>query len=245
MAIDPRLHRLIIGCGNSKMVLMDSTNGKVVASIDCGQGVDAAAFDPETHLGFVSGRGQRHRDRGEGRSGQADRRADAHHRARCADDDRGHQDAPHLPRERQVAHGREQFQGPRVRHGVQVRLPPGSIESDLQHAYGPRHARPAAIGRRGWIGTLLCTLLCSRDVSRPAARTCAADAARLTGIENAIVFREEPQPLDRPPRRTDADAGAGGPAARWPTTRGSQAAWPESASPRRMRTRPGCCPTRS
>jgi DNA-binding beta-propeller fold protein YncE len=57
MAIDLKLHRLIIGCGNSKMVLMDSTNGKVVAVVDCGQGVDAAAFDPETHLGFVSAGG--------------------------------------------------------------------------------------------------------------------------------------------------------------------------------------------
>jgi len=57
LAIDPVLHRLIIGCGNSKMVLMDSTNGKVVATADCGQGVDAAAFDPGTHLGFVSGGG--------------------------------------------------------------------------------------------------------------------------------------------------------------------------------------------
>ena len=57
LAIDPMLHRLIIGCGNSKMVLMDSTNGKVVASADCGQGVDAAGFDPGTHLGFVSGGG--------------------------------------------------------------------------------------------------------------------------------------------------------------------------------------------
>src|SRR3954462_2292758 len=57
LAIDPALHRLIIGCGNSKMVLMDSINGKVVASVDCGQGVDAAAFDPGTHLGFVSGGG--------------------------------------------------------------------------------------------------------------------------------------------------------------------------------------------
>jgi DNA-binding beta-propeller fold protein YncE len=57
MAFDPALHRLIIGCGNSKMVMMDSTSGKVVASIDCGQGVDAAAFDPETHLGFVSAGG--------------------------------------------------------------------------------------------------------------------------------------------------------------------------------------------
>jgi DNA-binding beta-propeller fold protein YncE len=57
LAIDTKLHRLIVGCGNSKMVLMDSTSGKVVNSIDCGQGVDAAAFDPETHLGFVSAGG--------------------------------------------------------------------------------------------------------------------------------------------------------------------------------------------
>lgn len=54
LAIDKQLHRLIIGCGNSKMVMMDSTNGKVISSVDCGQGVDGAAFDPGTHLGFVS-----------------------------------------------------------------------------------------------------------------------------------------------------------------------------------------------
>jgi DNA-binding beta-propeller fold protein YncE len=57
LAIDTKLHRLIIGCGNSKMVMMDSTSGKVVASVDCGQGVDAAAFDPGTNLGFVSAGG--------------------------------------------------------------------------------------------------------------------------------------------------------------------------------------------
>jgi len=37
--------------------MMDSTNGNVVSSVDCGQGVDAAAFDPGTHLGFVSAGG--------------------------------------------------------------------------------------------------------------------------------------------------------------------------------------------
>ena len=57
LALDPALHRLIIGCGNSKMVMMDCTDGKVVSSVDCGQGVDAAAFDPGTHLGFVSAGG--------------------------------------------------------------------------------------------------------------------------------------------------------------------------------------------
>ena len=57
LAIDLKLHRLIIGCGNSKMVMMDSTNGKVVSTLDCGQGVDAAAFDPGTNLAFVSAGG--------------------------------------------------------------------------------------------------------------------------------------------------------------------------------------------
>jgi DNA-binding beta-propeller fold protein YncE len=57
MAIDHDLHRLIVGCANSKMIMMDSTNGKVVATLDCGSGVDAAAFDPGTHLAFVSAGG--------------------------------------------------------------------------------------------------------------------------------------------------------------------------------------------
>jgi DNA-binding beta-propeller fold protein YncE len=57
LAIDRSLHRLIAGCGNSKMLLMDSTSGKVISTVDCGQGVDAAAFDPETHLAFVSAGG--------------------------------------------------------------------------------------------------------------------------------------------------------------------------------------------
>jgi DNA-binding beta-propeller fold protein YncE len=57
MAFDKADHRLIIGCANEKMILMDSTNGKIVATVECGQGVDAAAFDPETHLAFVSAGG--------------------------------------------------------------------------------------------------------------------------------------------------------------------------------------------
>jgi DNA-binding beta-propeller fold protein YncE len=54
LAIDTEHHRLVIGCGNQNMVLMDSTSGKVVDSVKCGQGVDAAAFDPANQLAFVS-----------------------------------------------------------------------------------------------------------------------------------------------------------------------------------------------
>ncbi len=54
MAIDLKHHRLFIGCHNQKMVMMDSTDGKVLASVPIGDGVDANAFDPGTQLAFAS-----------------------------------------------------------------------------------------------------------------------------------------------------------------------------------------------
>jgi DNA-binding beta-propeller fold protein YncE len=54
MASDLKHHRLFLGCGNKLMVMMDSENGKVLASVPIGQGVDANAFDPETQLAFAS-----------------------------------------------------------------------------------------------------------------------------------------------------------------------------------------------
>jgi YVTN family beta-propeller protein len=54
MAIDAAHHRLFLGCGNKKMVMVDSTSGKVVAEVPIGQGVDANAFDPGTQLAFAS-----------------------------------------------------------------------------------------------------------------------------------------------------------------------------------------------
>ncbi len=55
MAIDTAHHRLFIGCGgNNKMVMMDSANGKVIATVPIGAGVDATAFDPGTQLAFAS-----------------------------------------------------------------------------------------------------------------------------------------------------------------------------------------------
>ena len=54
MAIDVKNHRLFLGCGNKLMVMMDNTNGKVLASVPIGQGVDANAFDPGTQLAFAS-----------------------------------------------------------------------------------------------------------------------------------------------------------------------------------------------
>ncbi len=54
MAFDARRHRLFLGCGNKLMVMMDSTNGKVVDSVPIGQGVDATKFDTGTQLAFCS-----------------------------------------------------------------------------------------------------------------------------------------------------------------------------------------------
>lgn len=54
MAIDVKNHRLFLGCHNEKMVMMDSTDGKVLTSVPIGGGVDANAFDPGTGLAFAS-----------------------------------------------------------------------------------------------------------------------------------------------------------------------------------------------
>ena len=54
MAIDLTHHRLFIGCHNKLMEMIDSTNGKVVATVPIGEGVDANAFDPVTQYAFSS-----------------------------------------------------------------------------------------------------------------------------------------------------------------------------------------------
>jgi len=54
LAFDQAHHRLFLGCGNQRMVMMDSTSGKVVDSVPIGEGVDANSFDPATQLAFAS-----------------------------------------------------------------------------------------------------------------------------------------------------------------------------------------------
>lgn len=58
MAFDVKNHRLFVGCSNSYMIVMDSTNGKIVAAIPAAAGIDASAFDPGTGYAFVSGGGE-------------------------------------------------------------------------------------------------------------------------------------------------------------------------------------------
>jgi YVTN family beta-propeller protein len=56
MAIDTKNNRLFVGCrGDSPMlVVMDSTNGKIITTLPIGKGTDAAAFDAGKQLVFTS-----------------------------------------------------------------------------------------------------------------------------------------------------------------------------------------------
>ena len=54
MAIDRVHHRLLVGCSNKMAAVVSTENGKVVATVPIGDGVDANAFDPGTKLGFSS-----------------------------------------------------------------------------------------------------------------------------------------------------------------------------------------------
>jgi YVTN family beta-propeller protein len=54
LAFDGKNHRLFLGCGNKLMAMVDSTSGKVLATVPIGGGVDANAFDPGTQLAFAS-----------------------------------------------------------------------------------------------------------------------------------------------------------------------------------------------
>ena len=54
LAIDIEHKRLFAGCHNQMMAMVDYTNGKVVATVPIGKGVDANRFDPATGLAFAS-----------------------------------------------------------------------------------------------------------------------------------------------------------------------------------------------
>jgi YVTN family beta-propeller protein len=54
IALDAAHHRLFATCHNKMMEMVDTTTGKVVASVPIGAGVDGCAFDDATHLAFAS-----------------------------------------------------------------------------------------------------------------------------------------------------------------------------------------------
>lgn len=56
LAMDRASHRLFSSCSNKVLVVMDSDNGAIVATLPIGEGTDAAAFDSTRHLIFSSNR---------------------------------------------------------------------------------------------------------------------------------------------------------------------------------------------
>ena len=54
LAIDNKTHRLFTVCGNKLMVVMDATNGKVIASLPIGDGCDGVDFDTELKRAYSS-----------------------------------------------------------------------------------------------------------------------------------------------------------------------------------------------
>jgi DNA-binding beta-propeller fold protein YncE len=54
LSIDTKTGRLFVGCHSKELVVLSTENGKVVATVPIGEGVDAGAFDPETKLIFAS-----------------------------------------------------------------------------------------------------------------------------------------------------------------------------------------------
>jgi YVTN family beta-propeller protein len=55
VTVDTSSHRLFVGCYNKLLLMLDSTNGKVVDSVPISLRVDAVAFDPRTQFIFASG----------------------------------------------------------------------------------------------------------------------------------------------------------------------------------------------
>ena len=54
MAIDLIHHRLFVSCANNLMVMMDSVNGRVIATLPIDEGAGVNVFDPGTGLAFGS-----------------------------------------------------------------------------------------------------------------------------------------------------------------------------------------------
>jgi YVTN family beta-propeller protein len=55
LAIDRAHRRLFSVCSNQKLLVVDSTSGKIVTTLPIGAHVDGVAFDPGTQLAFASG----------------------------------------------------------------------------------------------------------------------------------------------------------------------------------------------
>lgn len=57
LAIDPAGHRLFVGCVNTKMIVLDSKTGRIVATMPIGQGSDSLGWDPRRRRVFSANGG--------------------------------------------------------------------------------------------------------------------------------------------------------------------------------------------
>jgi YVTN family beta-propeller protein len=54
LAMDRERGRLFVGCGNQRLIVMDSGSGKIISSLPIGKGVDACVYDPVSRRAFAS-----------------------------------------------------------------------------------------------------------------------------------------------------------------------------------------------
>lgn len=54
LSMDIENHRLLVGCRSKQLAVLNSDTGKIVFSAPIGERVDAGAFDPKTHLVYLS-----------------------------------------------------------------------------------------------------------------------------------------------------------------------------------------------
>ena len=54
LEIDLAHHRLFVGCGNAQLIVLNSNDGRFIASVPAGKGIDAVGFDPTTQMIFTS-----------------------------------------------------------------------------------------------------------------------------------------------------------------------------------------------
>jgi hypothetical protein len=54
MAIDRDHRRLFVGCRGKQFIALNADTGQILATLPIGQGTDAATFDSDSHLVFIS-----------------------------------------------------------------------------------------------------------------------------------------------------------------------------------------------
>lgn len=54
LALDTKTHRLFSVCSNKKLIVMNALDGKIISTLDIGEGTDGCAFDPKLNRAYSS-----------------------------------------------------------------------------------------------------------------------------------------------------------------------------------------------